>query len=112
MNQAVIAGIGNIYSDEILWQAKVNPLRQIKTLNKKELKKIYKAIKEVLKKAVELRGTSTSDYRDIEGKKGFFQKQRKVYRREGEKCSRCGAIIKKIKLAGRSARFCPKCQKV
>jgi len=112
MDQKVIAGIGNIYSDEILWQAKVNPLRQIKTLNKKELKKIYKAIKEVLKKAVELRGTSTSDYRDIEGKKGFFQKQRKVYRREGEKCSRCGAIIKKIKLAGRSARFCPKCQKV
>lgn len=111
MNQNIIAGIGNIYSDEILWEAKVSPFKETKELKDKELKKVYKAMRKVLKKAVELRGTSTSDYRDIEGKKGFFQNYRKVYQREGQKCQRCGVKIKRKKLAGRSVHFCPVCQK-
>ena len=110
MNQEVIAGIGNIYSDEILWKAKIHPFKDISKLTETELKKIYTALQEILKKSIELRGESISDFRDIEGRRGFFDKARKVYRREGEKCSRCGKIIKRLKLAGRSAHFCPKCQ--
>jgi len=111
MNQEVIAGIGNIYSDEILWEAKVHPFKDVSKLKEDNLKKIYQALRKILKKAVKLGGESISDYRDIEGKKGGFDILRKVYRRRGEKCSRCGTIIKRIKLAGRSAHYCPRCQK-
>lgn len=112
MNQNVIVGIGNIYSDEILWEAKINPFREMKELNNEELKRIYSAMKKILKRAVRLGGESISDYRRISGKEGFFDKERKVYRREGEKCSRCGTIIERKKIAGRSAHFCPQCQKL
>jgi len=112
MNQNVIVGIGNIYSDEILWEAKINPLREMKELDNEELKRIYLAMKKILKRAVRLGGESISDYRRISGKEGFFDKERKVYRREGEKCSRCRALIKRKKIAGRSAHFCPQCQKL
>lgn len=112
MNQEVIAGIGNIYADEILWQARVHPEKNALDLTEKELKSIYKSIKKILKKALELKGTSISDYRDISGKKGGFGKIRKVYRREGQKCERCGTVIKRKKIAQRSAHFCPTCQKL
>ncbi|MGE4555156.1 MAG: DNA-formamidopyrimidine glycosylase [Candidatus Paceibacterota bacterium] len=112
MDQTVIAGIGNIYSDEILWEAKVHPLKQVQQLNEEELKTIYQAMKRILKKAIELKGESFSDYRRPSGEKGEFDKARKVYRREREKCYRCGSIIKKIKIGGRSAHFCPACQKL
>ncbi|PIW34772.1 MAG: hypothetical protein COW25_02260, partial [Candidatus Nealsonbacteria bacterium CG15_BIG_FIL_POST_REV_8_21_14_020_37_12] len=111
MDQTVIAGIGNIYSDEILWMAKVHPFKEIKRLSDEEIKKIYEAMGKILPKAIELGGESISDFRRISGEKGYFDKERKVYRREGEKCSRCGTIIKKAKLVGRSAHFCPRCQK-
>lgn len=111
MDQTVIAGIGNIYSDEILWQAKIHPLREVAKLKEEELKKIYQATREILPKAIKLGGESISDFRRISGERGYFDKERKVYRREGEKCSDCGTIIRRIKLAGRSAHFCPKCQK-
>jgi len=111
MDQKVIAGIGNIYSDEILWAARVHPFRGVSGLNEGELKRIYQALKKILKKAIELRGESISDYRDPSGRKGKFDKMRKVYRREGENCSRCGTIIQRKKIAGRSAHFCPICQK-
>jgi len=112
MDQEVIAGIGNIYSDEILWQAKVNPFKEIKKLSDEEMKKIYEAMKEILKKAIAVKGESISDFRRITGEKGGFDPLRKVYRREGEKCPRCGKIIKRVKIGGRSAHFCPKCQKL
>ncbi|MFC1663557.1 bifunctional DNA-formamidopyrimidine glycosylase/DNA-(apurinic or apyrimidinic site) lyase [Patescibacteria group bacterium] len=111
LDQTIIAGIGNIYSDEILWKAKIHPLKEISKLNQKELKRIYKAIKTILKKAIKLRGESISDYRDIKGKKGYFDSERKVYQRKGESCLRCGAKIERIKITGRGAHFCPKCQK-
>lgn len=110
MNQKIIAGIGNIYSDEILWQAKVHPFKEVRKLNEKEIKMIYEAMKKILKKAIEFRGESISDYRTPSGKRGSFDKMRKVYRREGEKCSRCSTIIERIKIGGRSAHYCPKCQ--
>ena len=110
MDQSVIAGIGNIYSDEILWEAKIHPFKDVSELTDEELKEIYQAMREILTKAIKLGGESISDFRKISGKKGHFDKERKVYQREGEKCSRCGEIIKRVKLAGRSAHFCPKCQ--
>jgi formamidopyrimidine-DNA glycosylase len=112
MDQEVIAGIGNIYSDEILWKAKIHPFKRVSKLSEEELKRIYKAMREILPKAIEVGGESISDYRRPSGERGGFDPLRKVYRREGEKCSLCGTIIKRIKIGGRSAHFCPKCQPV
>lgn len=111
IDQTVIAGIGNIYSDEILWEAKIYPFKGVLKLSEDELKKIYQATKKILQKAIELGGESISDFRRISGEKGYFDKERKVYRKENQKCSRCGTIIKRGKLAGRSLHFCPRCQK-
>ena len=112
MDQKIIAGIGNIYSDEILWEAKIHPLKDVSKISEERLKKIYFAMREILKKAIQLKGESISDYRRISGERGYFDRERKVYRREGEKCLRCGTKIKKIKIGQRSAYFCPKCQKL
>jgi len=111
MNQEAVSGIGNIYSDEILWEAKIHPERKVQDLSAKELRDIYEVSKKILKTALEARGTSISDYRDTEGKKGKYGDMRKVYRKEGEKCSRCGAIIEGKKIGQRTAHFCPSCQK-
>jgi formamidopyrimidine-DNA glycosylase len=112
MDQRVIAGIGNIYSDEILWKAKVHPLREVKELKEEELRKIYEAMREILPKAIELKGESFLTYRTIFGEKGEFDRMRKVYRREGENCFRCGFKIERLKLSQRSAHFCPNCQRL
>jgi len=110
MKQEVIAGIGNIYSDEALWRAKINPFKDVLKLREQEFKKLYKAIQEVLKKGIEMGGESISDYRNLEGERGGFDRFRKVYRREGEKCPRCGTKIERKEIGGRSTHFCPKCQ--
>jgi len=112
MDQSVIVGIGNIYSDEILFRAKVNPLEKTSDLNEGELQEIYCNIKPVLEKAIKLGGESFSDFRDINGEKGNFDKEIKVYRRQGEKCFVCGTIIESVKIGGRTAHFCPLCQKL
>ena len=111
MDQKLISGIGNIYSDEILWQAKISPLRKANSLKEKEIKVIYQKIKVVLKEAIKLQGTSIVDYRKPDGAKGKMDKFLKVYRKEGQKCPRCQGIIKRVIINGRSAHFCPKCQK-
>ncbi|MDD4830606.1 MAG: bifunctional DNA-formamidopyrimidine glycosylase/DNA-(apurinic or apyrimidinic site) lyase [Candidatus Paceibacterota bacterium] len=111
MDQSVIAGIGNIYADEILWQAKISPFRPAESLSFWEVEDLCSAMKEVLKKAVAAKGSSVSDYRTLSGEKGKFQEIRKVYRKEGERCPKCGEKIKRQKIGGRSAHFCPKCQK-
>jgi len=112
MDQSVISGIGNIYASEILWQAKVHPEKSVAKLNEKELELIYKAIKKILKLAVKLGGESFSDYRKPDGSKGDFDTERKAYKREGQKCYRCGTKIKRQKISQRSAFFCPTCQKL
>ncbi|MDD2697103.1 MAG: DNA-formamidopyrimidine glycosylase [Candidatus Pacebacteria bacterium] len=112
MDQKFIAGIGNIYSDEILFAAKIHPLRQVRTLTKEEMKKIHQNIKKILNEAIKHRGSSVEYYIDACGKKGDYKRYHEVYQKEGEKCSRCGGIIKRIKIGGRSAHFCPKCQKL
>lgn len=110
MDPYVIAGIGNIYSDDILWTAKIHPFRMTNKLTAGELKNLWLAMRSVLKKAVRLRGTSTSDFRDTAGLEGGYTDYRLVYQREGQPCVRCKTKIKRVKLGGRSAHFCPRCQ--
>ena len=110
MDQKNVAGIGNIYSDEILWLAKINPLRLASNLNEVELRRIYSYIKPLFKKAIKFRGTSISDFRDTAGIPGGYKKFLKVYGRAGGKCSRCGSLIIRVKINGRSGHYCPKCQ--
>lgn len=111
LDQKWIAGVGNIYRSEILFEAGIRPERLIKSLKKEERKKLYQAIRKVLKKAVQMRGTSTVDYRDTAGKKGNFQNALKVYGKEGEKCSKCQGRIGRLKLSQRSVFWCRQCQK-
>ena len=111
MDQEVISGVGNIYSDEALFAAKIHPFKDTSELKEADFKKLYQSLQSILKKAIELKGESISDYRTPSGERGSFDKLRKVYRREGKKCFRCGAVIKRVKIGGRSAHFCPKCQK-
>jgi formamidopyrimidine-DNA glycosylase len=112
MKPEIIAGIGNIYASEALFEAKIHPEKNVLQLNKKELKLLYQAIKKVLALAIKLGGESFSDYRKPDGTKGDFDTERKVYKREGQRCHRCGTKIKRIKFGGRSAFFCPNCQKM
>lgn len=111
MDQKFIAGIGNIYSDEILFAAKVHPSRRVKTLKDQEIKRIGKNISKILKAAVKYHGSSVRYYLDACGAKGDYVKFHKVYQRGGKLCLLCGARIKRIKLGGRSAHFCPACQR-
>lgn len=111
MDQTIIAGIGNIYSDEILWRVKIHPLKRVKNLSENEFKTIFSTMKDVLKKGILLKGESISDYRRPSGEKGNFDQERMVYRRAGEKCPRCSTLIKRIKIGARSSYFCPHCQK-
>lgn len=113
MDQSIIAGIGNIYSDEILWRAGVNPEHQILKLKGKEIELIWKAIKETLAKGIDFGGDSMSDYRNIHGLRGKFQLHHEAYRRTGEKCRKkgCKGIIKRKIINGRSAHFCSAHQK-
>lgn len=110
MNQDIIAGIGNIYASEALWAAKIHPEKSVAGLNNKELKSLYQAIKKVLRLSVKLGGESFSDYRKPDGSNGNFDTERKAYKREGQKCHRCGTKIKRVHFGGRSAFFCPHCQ--
>jgi formamidopyrimidine-DNA glycosylase len=108
LDQEKIAGIGNIYADEVLFQAKIHPLQPANTIKPEKVKALYIAIKEILKRAIQFRGTSTSDFRDTEGKKGQFGDILKVYRRTGLPCPNDGTPIKKITVGGRGTHFCPK----
>ena len=108
MDQSIIAGIGNIYSDEMLWRAKVNPEQKISKLKDKEIKLMFKAMKEILAKGINFGGDSMSDYRNIHGLPGKFQLHHEAYQRTGEKCRKkgCKGIIKRKVINGRSAHFC------
>lgn len=114
MDQSIIAGIGNIYSDEILWEASVHPESISSKIDRSSLKMIYKYIKTILKKGIDFGGDSMSDYRDINGERGSFQNHHNVYRKNKELCGKkkCnGVIIRKV-VNGRSAHFCNKHQKL
>ena len=113
MDPFFIAGIGNIYSDEILWNAGIHPLSRAENLSNPDLKRIYDSTQKMLKKAIKAGGTSIEDYRKITGEMGEYQDYTEAYHQHGEKCSRRdGGIIKRIKIGGRSAHFCPEHQKL
>jgi len=111
LNQKIIAGIGNIYSDEILWYAGIKPTRKLELISEKETRLLYAALKKVLRLAIKKEGTSARDYLKPDGSRGGYYEIRRVYQRQGERCVLDGAIIKKIKLGSRSAYFCPRHQR-
>jgi len=108
MDQTIIAGIGNIYSDEILWRTNVHPERRISKIKEIEFKKMFKVMQKTLIKGINFGGDSMSDYRNLFGEKGRFQLHHEAYRRTGEKCRKnnCKGIIKRKMINGRSAHFC------
>ena len=111
MDPKAIAGIGNIYACEILHASGISPLRPAAALDETEWKKIFRQARRILRRAIAGRGTSISDWRDLDGCPGENQKPLKVYGREGEACVRCGGIIVRIRQSGRSTYCCPRCQK-
>jgi formamidopyrimidine-DNA glycosylase len=111
LNQKLLRGVGNIYADESLFRAGLRPRRRASTITREQLGKLLIAIKEVLKEAIALGGSSVSDYVNSDGEEGFFQLQHRVYGREAEPCLVCKTPIKRIVIAGRSSHYCPKCQK-
>lgn len=112
LDQKYIAGLGNIYVDESLFEAGILPSRLTDSLQENEIKNLYQSIKKILKKAIKYRGTTFNNYKDAHGRTGSFIQKLKVYGQEGKKCVRCKkGIIKKIRLAGRGTRYCPYCQK-
>jgi formamidopyrimidine-DNA glycosylase len=110
LNQKLLRGVGNIYADESLFRAGLRPRRRASTITRAQLGKLRLAVKEVLKEAIALGGSSISDYVDADGEEGFFQLQHRVYGREGEPCLVCKTPIKRIVIAGRSSHYCPGCQ--
>ena len=111
LDQTIVAGIGNIYADESLYAAGISPFREAQTIKKYELIKLKNSIVDVLKKSIGSGGTTFSDFRDLEGENGNFGLQTNVYRRTGKECNKCGNLIEKQKIAGRSTHWCPNCQK-
>src|SRR6266480_3240191 len=111
LNQKLLSGVGNIYADESLFRARIRSRRRAASLSREDLRRLYLAVREVLTEAIELGGSSVSDYVDADGEEGFFQLQQRVYGREGEPCLVCKTAIKRVVIAGRSSHYCPKCQK-
>lgn len=109
MDQSLIAGIGNIYSDELLWRAGVRPARKVKSIKPAEFKKMFTAMKSVLRAGIDFGGDSMSDYRNILGERGHFQEKHNAYRKTGQKCQKagCNGIILRMIVGARSAHFCP-----
>ncbi|MBI3307579.1 MAG: bifunctional DNA-formamidopyrimidine glycosylase/DNA-(apurinic or apyrimidinic site) lyase [Candidatus Omnitrophica bacterium] len=110
LNQRILAGLGNIYADESLHRAGIDPRRRPNRLKSGRLKQLYQSIRETLEEAIKLGGSSIDDYIHSDGSRGFFQNFHRVYGRFGLECVVCKTAIRKIKLAGRSASFCPQCQ--
>jgi formamidopyrimidine-DNA glycosylase len=110
LNQTLLAGVGNIYADESLFQAGIRSRRAAGSLTRNELERLREALRQVLNHAIRLGGSSVSDYVDANGVRGFFQLEHCVYLRTGEPCRRCQTPIRRILIAGRGTHFCPHCQ--
>lgn len=110
LDQHFLAGLGNIYVDEALWEAQIHPARRADTLTQPEVARLHAAIVGVLREAVRGRGTTLRDYRGADNRPGDFQRALAVYGREGQPCRRCGHPIERIIIGGRGTRLCPVCQ--
>jgi formamidopyrimidine-DNA glycosylase len=111
LNQAFLAGLGNIYADESLFAAGIHPLTPAAKLTSARAQKLYDAIRGILTHAIQLGGSSISDYVNARGERGWFQVEHRVYGREGEPCANCGHAIRKMLVAQRGTHYCPHCQK-
>ena len=111
LDQTVIAGIGNIYADEMLFDAAIHPETPASALSKNDVARLWGSMRKVLAAAIEAKGSSLRDYVDADGRAGEFQLSHKVYGREGEPCMRCGRPVRRIVVGGRGTYFCPRCQR-
>ncbi len=110
LDQSVVAGLGNIYVDEVLWETKIHPLSQANTIPAERVAQLHDNINSLIELAIAERGTTIHTYLDANGKTGGFQKMLQVYGHKGEPCVRCGTPLEKIKVNGRGTTFCPECQ--
>jgi formamidopyrimidine-DNA glycosylase len=110
LNQSLLHGVGNIYADEGLFRAGIRPRRHAGRLTRAELTRLRQALIDVLTHAIQLGGSSVSDYVDADGVRGFFQLEHRVYLRTGEPCLTCGTPIQRLLIGGRGTHFCPTCQ--
>lgn len=111
LDQTIISGLGNIYVNEVLYYAGINPLKDANTLNKDECEKIVKGSKEIIDEAIKMGGTTIRSYTSSLGVTGHYQEKLKVHGKVGELCPKCKTKLEKIAIGGRSTYFCPKCQK-
>jgi len=111
LDQTKIAGIGNIYADEMLFEARIHPETPASSIRKDKAARLYGSMQRILALAIEANGSTLQDYRDAEGREGSFQFSHKVYDRRGEPCVACGTPIKMKRIGGRSSHFCPMCQR-
>jgi formamidopyrimidine-DNA glycosylase len=111
MDQHALGGIGNIYANEILFRAGIRPSRQARRLTRRDVSRLLEVTRTVLNRAIELGGSSISDYRDGNGRPGYFQLRLRVYDRAGKACPRCRTTIRRAIHAGRSSFYCPACQR-
>ncbi|MDP3685366.1 MAG: bifunctional DNA-formamidopyrimidine glycosylase/DNA-(apurinic or apyrimidinic site) lyase [bacterium] len=112
MDQHVVAGIGNIYADEILWTARLHPLLKSDRVHREQCTVLTRAVRTVLERAIRARGASIDDFRRVRGEKGRYQEIRKAYQRTGLPCSRCGTLIQRLVVGGRGTHICPRCQRI
>ena len=110
LDQSIVAGLGNIYVDEVLWETKIHPLSQANAIPAEKIAQLHDNINSLIELAIAERGTTVHTYLDANGKTGGFQRMLQVYGHKGEPCVRCGTPLEKIKVNGRGTTFCPKCQ--
>ena len=111
LDQRIVAGIGNIYADEILYEARIHPETDVSRLGAASWRRLWPAVPKVLRRAIRHHGTTFRDFRGGDGEPGGFQNRLCVYGREGEACPRCGAAVRLVRVAGRSSHYCPRCQR-
>lgn len=112
LDQTVVAGLGNIYVDETLWQSKIHPLSSACKIPAERVRVLHQNINQTISLAIKKHGTTVRSYVDANGETGGYQQMLRVYGRAGRPCIRCGTILKKIKVGGRGTTFCPRCQVV
>lgn len=111
LDQSFVAGLGNIYADEVLFAARIAPTRKASDLTPDEIRRLYDAIRAILGEAISLRGTTVQAYRDVLGRKGHYQTKLKVFRKAGEPCEGCSGVVVETRVGGRDTFYCPSCQK-
>ena len=111
LDQTIIAGVGNIYADEILFDSGIHPQTSVAALSKKDVGRLWGSMRKILAQAIEAKGSSLRDYVDADGQAGGFQFFHKVYDREGEPCVKCGRPVRRIVVGGRGTYFCSRCQR-